>query len=183
MLIRSSSLDPNDLGREGIMWNDERCLFAPRRSQQRRDLIQTRKERAPGQEGRECGATSHGGSRVTLAMAGYKERARARSRRKGACGDVSCRPCAPDSHSMQLPAPGAALYLPVAGQPMSRPHTAARDIPLQSTGTICRAPYDVGVSVRINIAWREQGHAGHGWIQGKSVRQVKKEGAPPAVRT
>ena len=38
------------------------------------------------------------------------------------------------------------------------------------------APYDVGVSVRINIAWREQGHAGNGWIQGKSVRQVKKEG-------
>jgi hypothetical protein len=27
-----------------------------------------------------------------------------------------------------------------------------------------------------NIAWREQGHAGHGWIQGKSTRQVKKEG-------
>ena len=38
------------------------------------------------------------------------------------------------------------------------------------------ASYDVGVSVRINIAWREQGHAGNGWIQGKSVRQVKKEG-------
>ena len=38
------------------------------------------------------------------------------------------------------------------------------------------APYDVGVSVRINIAWREQGHAGNGWIQGKSARQVKKEG-------
>ena len=24
-----------------------------------------------------------------------------------------------------------------------------RDIPLQSTGTICRAPYDVGVSVQV----------------------------------
>ena len=55
-------------------------------------------------------------SLFTLAMAGYTERARARSRRKGACGDVSCRPCAPDSHSMQLPATGAALNLPVPSQ-------------------------------------------------------------------
>ena len=76
------------------------------------------KERACSRSRRkgECGATSHGGSRVMLAMAGYKERARARSRRKGACGDVSCRPCAPDSHSMQLPATGAALNLPVPSQ-------------------------------------------------------------------
>ena len=49
-------------------------------------------------------------SLFTLAMAGYTERARARSRRKGACGDVSCRPCAPRarrrspaSQAVQLP--------------------------------------------------------------------------------
>ena len=48
---------------------------------------------------------------------------------------MSCRPCTPASHSMQLPAPGAALNLPVGGQPMSRPvHSRQR------TGTMaCRA--------------------------------------------